>query len=111
MPASILVADSAAENIQNNLLNARLKAKACLSNPLTPYINSDATARDMDIIRCVLGDDKLNYLGISYGTWLGTWYAGLFPEARRAHGDDRQHRYNRKAKRYAVVSGNGECSG
>ena len=80
MPASILVADSAAENIQNNLLNARLKAKACLSNPLTPYINSDATARDMDIIRCVLGDDKLNYLGISYGTWLGTWYAGLFPE-------------------------------
>ena len=80
MPASILVADGAAENIQNNLLNARLKAEACLSNPLTPYINSDATARDMDIIRCVLGDDKLNYLGISYGTWLGTWYAGLFPE-------------------------------
>ena len=28
----------------------------------------------------ILGDDKLNYLGISYGTWLGTWYAGLFPE-------------------------------
>lgn len=79
-PASILVADGAAENIQNNLLNARLKAEACLSNPLTPYINSDATARDMDIIRRVLGDDKLNYLGISYGTWLGTWYAGLFPE-------------------------------
>ena len=80
MPASILVVDGAAENIQSNLLNARLKAEACLSNPLTPYINSDATARDMDIIRCVLGDDKLNYLGISYGTWLGTWYAGLFPE-------------------------------
>ena len=80
MPASILVADDAAENIQNNLLNARMKAEACLSNPLTPYINSDATARDMDIIRRVLGDDKLNYLGISYGTWLGTWYAGLFPE-------------------------------
>ena len=80
IPASILVADGAAENIQDNLLNARLKAEACLSNPLTPYINSDATARDMDIIRRVLGDDKLNYLGISYGTWLGTWYAGLFPE-------------------------------
>lgn len=47
---------------------------------IAQYINSDATARDMDIIRSVLGDDKLNYLGISYGTWLGTWYAGLFPE-------------------------------
>ena len=80
MPAGILVADKGAENARNNLLNARLRAEACLSNPLTPYINSDATARDMDIIRCALGDDKLNYLGISYGTWLGTWYAGLFPE-------------------------------
>lgn len=79
-PASFLVADGGVENIQNNLLNSRLKAEACLSNPLTPYINSDATARDMDIIRCALGDDKLNFLGISYGTWLGTWYAGLFPE-------------------------------
>ncbi|MGP2478171.1 alpha/beta fold hydrolase, partial [Listeria monocytogenes] len=36
--------------------------------------------RDMDVLRAVLGDPKLNYLGFSYGTLLGATYAGLFPE-------------------------------
>ncbi|NCV85828.1 MAG: alpha/beta fold hydrolase, partial [Oxalobacteraceae bacterium] len=31
-------------------------------------------------IRAVLGDEKLNYLGKSYGTYLGTIYAQLFPD-------------------------------
>ena len=39
-----------------------------------------SVARDMDVIRAVLGDDKINYLGYSYGTYLGTMYAELFPE-------------------------------
>jgi hypothetical protein len=34
----------------------------------------------MDVIRAVLGDEKLNYLGKSYGTYLGTIYAQLFPD-------------------------------
>ncbi len=34
----------------------------------------------MDVIRQVLGDEKLNFIGISYGTWLGIWYASLFPD-------------------------------
>jgi pimeloyl-ACP methyl ester carboxylesterase len=41
---------------------------------------TENTARDMDLIRAVLGDKKLNYLGKSYGTYLGTIYAQLFPE-------------------------------
>ena len=65
--------DAALYNLQKN-------SEACASNPLTPYINSDATARDMDLMRHLLGDEKLHYLGYSYGTWLGAWYAGLFPE-------------------------------
>lgn len=73
-------ADRSPENIRAMLDNARIKAEACAKNSLTPYINSDATARDMDLVRHLLGDEKLNYYGISYGTWLGTWYAGLFPE-------------------------------
>lgn len=73
-------ADRTQENIDAMLYNARIKAEACATNPLTPFINSDATARDMDLIRHLLGDEKLNYYGISYGSWLGTWYAGLFPE-------------------------------
>ena len=40
---------------------------------------TENTARDMDVIRAVLGDKKLNYLGKSYGTYLGTIYAQLFP--------------------------------
>ena len=33
----------------------------------------------MDILRAALGEPKLNYLGKSYGTFLGATYAGLFP--------------------------------
>jgi pimeloyl-ACP methyl ester carboxylesterase len=46
---------------------------------LTTYSTENA-ARDMDVIRAVLGDVKLNYLGKSYGTYLGTIYAQLFPD-------------------------------
>jgi pimeloyl-ACP methyl ester carboxylesterase len=73
-------ADRSSANLAATLYNARLTAEACAKNPLTPYINTDATARDMDLMRHLLGDEKLNYYGISYGTWLGTWYAALFPE-------------------------------
>lgn len=38
------------------------------------------TAKDMDILRSILGMSKLNYLGKSYGTYLGTLYAALFPK-------------------------------
>ncbi|MFM0338286.1 alpha/beta fold hydrolase [Paraburkholderia fungorum] len=62
------------------LRNAELKSKACQKNALAPYINTEQIARDMNLIRAVLGDAKLNYIGHSYGTWLGAWYAGLFPE-------------------------------
>ena len=65
------------EDLQYNL---RKRSEACLKNPLAPHIHSDATARDMDLLRAVLGDEKLNYIGYSYGTWLGAWYASLFPE-------------------------------
>ncbi|WP_027346051.1 alpha/beta hydrolase [Hamadaea tsunoensis] len=41
-------------------------------------------AKDMDAIRQAVGDDKLNYLGYSYGTLLGATYAQLFPTKIRA---------------------------
>jgi pimeloyl-ACP methyl ester carboxylesterase len=59
---------------------AKQLAAACQGSALKPYINSDATARDMDLMRHLLGDEKLHYFGYSYGTWLGAWYAGIFPE-------------------------------
>jgi pimeloyl-ACP methyl ester carboxylesterase len=60
--------------------NQRKRSEACLKNPLAPHIHTDATARDLDLMRSLLGDEKLHYIGYSYGTWLGAWYASLFPE-------------------------------
>ncbi|MEO8262062.1 MAG: alpha/beta hydrolase [Pseudolysinimonas sp.] len=57
-------------------------AAACEENtgPLLAHIDAASVARDMDVMRAVLGDDQINYLGYSYGTYLGTMYAELFPE-------------------------------
>lgn len=47
---------------------------------LRPHINTRDTARDMDVIRGVLGEQKINYVGYSYGTYLGAVYGTMFPE-------------------------------
>ncbi len=75
-----LTTDRSPQNLQDALHNARLEAQTCRKNPLTQYINTEQTARDMDLVRELAGDAKLNYIGYSYGTWLGAWYASLFPE-------------------------------
>lgn len=54
-------------------------ADACGEDALTPYVTTWQTAHDMDLVRSLLGQDKLNYLGYSYGSWLGAKYASLFP--------------------------------
>ncbi len=68
------------ENIRRLTDYARYTASNCQKNPVAVHIHTEATARDMDLMRHLLGDEKLHYYGISYGTWLGMWYAGLFPE-------------------------------
>ncbi|MCK2037594.1 alpha/beta hydrolase [Microbacterium sp. SSW1-49] len=57
-------------------------AEACEANSdgILPFITTINAARDMDLIRAVLGDTQLNYLGYSYGTFLGATYAQLYPE-------------------------------
>ncbi|MDH6548874.1 alpha/beta hydrolase [Streptomyces sp. SAI-041] len=47
---------------------------------LLAHVSTTDTARDMDLMRHVLGDTELHYFGISYGTELGGVYAHLFPE-------------------------------
>jgi pimeloyl-ACP methyl ester carboxylesterase len=56
-------------------------ATACGQNagPLLAHVSTVDVARDLDILRATLGEEKLNYLGKSYGTYLGTIYADLFP--------------------------------
>ncbi|MGX1241992.1 pimeloyl-ACP methyl ester carboxylesterase [Streptomyces pseudovenezuelae] len=50
------------------------------SEKMLPHVRTTDAARDMDLMRQVLGDDKLYYFGISYGTELGGVYAHLFPK-------------------------------
>ncbi|MFG3657712.1 alpha/beta hydrolase [Streptomyces sp. NPDC047706] len=50
------------------------------SSKMLPHVQTTEAARDMDLMRQVLGDDKLHYFGISYGTELGGVYAHLFPK-------------------------------
>ncbi|MFF4263948.1 alpha/beta hydrolase [Streptomyces virginiae] len=49
------------------------------SGPVLAHIGTVDAARDMDVIRRVLGDKKLNYLGFSYGSRLGAVYAAQYP--------------------------------
>lgn len=44
------------------------------------HLDTQSAAKDMDVLRSYLLDDKLDYLGFSYGTMLGATYATLFPE-------------------------------
>ena len=47
---------------------------------LASHVTTVETARDLDVLRAVVGDDQLNYYGASYGTYLGATYAALFPD-------------------------------
>ncbi|WP_424640912.1 alpha/beta fold hydrolase [Embleya sp. AB8] len=70
--------DRSPGNTARQLEDARLVGRACAGAAFAPYATSDQTARDMDLIRAVLGERRTNYLGFSYGTWLGAWYAAGF---------------------------------
>ena len=65
---------------------SKLLARGCERNSgaLLRYVGTRNAARDMDVLRAALGQAKLTYLGKSYGTYLGTWYARLFPGHVRA---------------------------
>ncbi|MEV8636229.1 alpha/beta hydrolase [Streptosporangium sp. NPDC051023] len=54
------------------------------SGKLLSHVGTADAARDMDLLRAALGDERLTYLGKSYGTQLGAVYADLFPERVRA---------------------------
>ncbi|GAA4815593.1 alpha/beta hydrolase [Streptomyces ziwulingensis] len=60
---------------------AREYAEGCAerSGAMLPHLTTPNTARDLDVIRAALGEKKLNYLGVSYGTYLGAVYGTLFP--------------------------------
>ena len=61
-------------------------ANLCIESmgPVGGLVHSEYVANDMDEIRKALGAEQISYLGFSYGSELGVWYATLFPESVRA---------------------------
>ena len=61
---------------------AKAFAEACGANagPLLAHVSTVDVAKDLDILRAALGETRLTYLGKSYGTFIGSTYADLFPD-------------------------------
>ena len=78
-----LASDSKPDNdaeIAATLEDSKGFAEKCAENTDNlEHFTTYETARDMDILRAALGETKLNYVGKSYGTYLGTLYADIFP--------------------------------
>lgn len=55
---------------------------ACSENtgPLLAHVGTDDTVHDLDMLRAISGDEALNYIGYSYGTYIGARYADAFPD-------------------------------
>src|SRR4051795_972588 len=60
------------------------RACATRGGPIRDHMSTANAARDLDVLRGLVGDDKLSYAGVSYGSYLGVTYANLFPGRVRA---------------------------
>jgi pimeloyl-ACP methyl ester carboxylesterase len=66
---------------------AKLLAKSCSSSTFSRYVSTQQTVYDLNFLRAFLNKrttragryPKLNYIGYSYGTWLGAWFADTYP--------------------------------
>ncbi|WEB45038.1 alpha/beta fold hydrolase [Streptomyces yunnanensis] len=70
------------ETFNHDVTWARSVAEKCRTEngDMLRHITTRNTARDMDVIRAVLGEKKISYLGFSYGTYLGAVYTQMFPQ-------------------------------
>lgn len=71
-----------AETFTRDVDRVRTVAEKCrtAAGDKLPHLTTRNSARDMDVIRAVLGERKISYLGISYGSYLGAVYTQMFPE-------------------------------
>lgn len=81
------VSDSSAERgstqwIEEAVASSQEFGAACSENTgeLLAHVDTLSTVHDLDMLRQIVGDEQLNYLGYSYGTHIGARYAETFPE-------------------------------
>ncbi|MFE2110756.1 alpha/beta hydrolase [Kitasatospora sp. NPDC059463] len=62
--------------------HGKVLADACQAKygKLLPFLGTRDSVRDMDVLRAALGEQKLTYFGLSYGTYIGSVYAEEFPD-------------------------------
>ena len=80
MLAGPMIADTP-ENLRKMVENAKFFASKCkkAAGYKLAHLSTFESAKDMELLRLALDEPKLNYLGKSYGTYLGTLYASLYP--------------------------------
>lgn len=78
------LADTRAANTRLLDEAARTYAQSCAQDEILPLMGTMNVARDVEVLRRALRDDKLTYLGVSYGTEVGIVYADLYPTHVRA---------------------------
>jgi pimeloyl-ACP methyl ester carboxylesterase len=64
---------------QVEVAEAKLYADACSATEFGRFVSSQQTVYDMDFLRALFKARQLNFIGYSYGTWLGGWYADTYP--------------------------------
>ncbi|MEU3352280.1 alpha/beta hydrolase [Streptomyces sp. NPDC037389] len=70
------------ETFAKDVDRARTIAEKCQAKAgdKLPHLTTRNAARDMDVIRAALGEKRISYLGVSYGTYLGAVYTQMFPQ-------------------------------
>jgi len=74
-----------ADEERTHQASLRRTAEDCAAGigPALPHLSTTNTARDMDAIRAALGERRISFLGVSYGSYLGAAYAALHPHRIR----------------------------
>lgn len=71
-----------AEWIAATAAEATAFGKSCAENsgPLLGHVDAQSTVQDLELLRTLVGDDQLNYLGEGYGGYIGALYADAYPD-------------------------------
>jgi len=103
-----LTPDTAEEQAEVDRLADRVRIECEQRNPeLSTHMSTADVAADVDRIRSAVGDEKLSYLGFSYGSSIGAVYATLFPERVRAVVLDGSTDPNASAEEQALTQATG----